>query len=57
MVALDAGKPVTALAPDTQSQIANFNNLIKQYADVAGISALAVAAPMAREMNKQVAPG
>ncbi|MEW6438247.1 MAG: calcium-binding protein [Pseudomonadota bacterium] len=51
-MAEDAGKPVTSLTNAVQLQIANISALLSQYAAAANISSLAIAAPIAREMNK-----
>jgi hypothetical protein len=48
----DGGKNVTALSSTVLSTMQNYSSTISAAANAAGVSALEIAAPIAREMNK-----
>jgi hypothetical protein len=52
MANTDAGKPVVQFTDATLSTIQSFGSLIAAAANASGVSALTIAAPIAREMNK-----
>jgi hypothetical protein len=48
----DGGKPIVPFSTSVLDQITSFAGLIDSAASAAGVSALTIAAPMAREINK-----